>query len=251
MGRSAALATFFAAVFAVGCTVNSSEEEVARDPAQARRHMVQEQIRGRGVRDPRVLAAMEKVPRHELVPADVRDAAYEDRPLPIGLGQTISQPYVVAAMTEALRLEGHEKVLEVGTGSGYQAAVLAELCREVFTIELEGALAARARADLERLGVRNVSVRHGNGYRGWPEQAPFDAIVVTAAPDHIPSALVDQLALGGRMVIPVGRAFQELLLVTRTEDGIQREFLMGVRFVPMREEIDTEDAPPAPTGGGD
>jgi protein-L-isoaspartate(D-aspartate) O-methyltransferase len=250
MGRSAALATFCAAVFAVGCTVNSADEEVFRDLAQARRRMLQEQIRGRGVRDPRVLAAMAEVPRHELVPADVRDDAYEDRPLPIGLGQTISQPYVVAAMTEALGLEGAERVLEVGTGSGYQAAVLAELCREVFTIELEAELAERARADLARLGYRNVSVRHGNGYLGWPEQAPFDAIVVTAAPDHIPPVLLDQLALGGRMVIPVGRVFQDLLLVTRTEEGIQREFLMGVRFVPMRGEAEVAEKPPAPGGDG-
>jgi len=251
MGRSVALATVCAAAFAVGCTVNSSEEEAIHDLAQARRHMVQEQIRGRGVRDPRVLAAMEKVPRHELVPADVRDHAYQDRPLPIGLGQTISQPYVVAAMTEAVQLQGPERVLEVGTGSGYQAAVLAELCSEVFSVELEAELAERARADLARLGYRNVNVRHGNGYLGWPEQAPFDAIVVTAAPDHIPPVLLDQLALGGRMVIPVGRAFQELLLVRRTEEGIQREFLMGVRFVPMRGEPETERDPAVPTGGGD
>jgi protein-L-isoaspartate(D-aspartate) O-methyltransferase len=251
MGRSVALATICAAAFAVGCTVNSSDEEAGHDFAQARRHMVREQIRGRGVRDARVLAAMEKVPRHELVPADARDHAYEDRPLPIGLGQTISQPYVVAAMTEAAALEGSERVLEVGTGSGYQAAVLAELCSEVFTIELEAELAERARADLLRLGYRNVYVRHGNGYLGWPEQAPFDAIVVTAAPEEIPPALIDQLVLGGRMVIPVGGTFQELLLVTRTEEGIQRQFLMGVRFVPMREELPYEKDPVAPTGDGD
>ena len=251
MGRSVALATICAAAFAVGCTVNSSDEEAGQDFAQARLRMVREQIRGRGVRDARVLAAMEKVPRHELVPADVRDHAYEDRPLPIGLGQTISQPYVVAAMTEAVELEGPERVLEVGTGSGYQAAVLAELCGEVFTIELEAELAERARADLLRLGYRNVHVRHGNGYLGWPEQAPFDAIVVTAAPEEIPPVLIDQLALGGRMVIPVGRTFQELLLVTRTEEGIQRQFLMGVRFVPMREEPPLERDPALFEGDGD
>jgi protein-L-isoaspartate(D-aspartate) O-methyltransferase len=251
MGRSVALATVCAAAFAVSCTVNSSDAEASHDFAQARQRMVREQIRGRGVRDPRVLAAMEKVPRHELVPADVRDHAYEDRPLPIGLGQTISQPYVVAAMTEALALEGGERVLEIGTGSGYQAAVLAELCGEVFSIELEAELAERARADLSRLGYRNVNVRHGNGYLGWPERAPFDAIVVTAAPEEIPPRLVEQLAPGGRMVIPVGRTFQELLLVTRTEEGIERRSLMGVRFVPMREEPEFESEPALPPRDGD
>jgi protein-L-isoaspartate(D-aspartate) O-methyltransferase len=204
--------------------------------------MVREQLEPRGVRDPRVLAAMAAVPRHELVPEDMRDFAYEDRPLPIGLGQTISQPYIVAAMSEAVQLRGGERVLEVGTGSGYQAAVLAELCREVFTIELEKELADRARADLERLGYRNVRVRHGNGYRGWPEAAPFDAIVVTAAPDQIPPVLVEQLAVGGRMVIPVGRSFQDLLLVTRTEEGTEERVLMGVRFVPMRGEEEAAEA---------
>jgi protein-L-isoaspartate(D-aspartate) O-methyltransferase len=251
MGRSVALVTVCAAAFAVGCTVNSSDAEASHDFAQARQRMVRQQIRGRGVRDARVLAAMEKVPRHELVPADVRDHAYEDRPLSIGWGQTISQPYIVAAMTEAVGLEGAERVLEIGTGSGYQAAVLAELCSEVFSIELEAELAERARADLARLGYRNVTVRHGNGYLGWPEQAPFDAIVVTAAPPDIPPLLVEQLALGGRMVLPVGRAFQELLLVTRTEQGIERKFLMGVRFVPMREEPELEGGRALPPSDGD
>jgi protein-L-isoaspartate(D-aspartate) O-methyltransferase len=210
--------------------------------------MVREQLEPRGIADARVLAAMAAVPRHELVPEDLRAYAYEDRPLPIGLGQTISQPYIVAAMSEAVQLEGTERVLEVGTGSGYQASVLAELCREVFTIELEKELADRARADLERLGYRNIHVRHGNGYRGWPEAAPFDAIVVTAAPDRVPPALVDQLALGGRMVIPVGRTFQDLVLVTRTEEGVEQRDLMGVRFVPMRGE---EEAAEQFGGAGD
>jgi len=200
--------------------------------------MVREQLAARGIRDARVLDAMARVPRHELVPESLRSLAYEDRPLPIGLGQTISQPYIVAAMSEAVALQGEERVLEVGTGSGYQAAVLAELCREVFSIELEKELADRARADLARLGYANVQVRDGDGYRGWPEAAPFDAIVVTAAPDHVPPALVEQLAIGGRMIIPVGRALQDLLLITRTEAGIQRQHLMGVRFVPMRGEAE-------------
>ena len=186
--------------------------------------------------DPRVMEVMARVPRHRFVPAEQEPYAYDNRPLSIGFGQTISQPYIVALMSDLLRPSPEHRVLELGTGSGYQAAVLAELCSEVFSIELEAELAERARADLARLGYRNVNVRQGNGYLGWPEQAPFDAIVVTAAPPDIPPLLVEQLALGGRMVLPVGRAFQELQLVTRTEEGIERKSLMGVRFVPMREE---------------
>jgi protein-L-isoaspartate(D-aspartate) O-methyltransferase len=167
-----------------------------------------------------------------------RDAAYQDRPLPIGHGQTISQPYVVAAMTESLALDGDEKVLEVGTGSGYQAAVLAEIAEQVFSIEIVEALAVSAREALERGGYQNVRVRVGDGYQGWPEQAPFDAIIVTAAPDHVPQPLVDQIAVGGRMVLPVGRDIQELLLIKRTPEGVDRERLLGVRFVPMRGEAE-------------
>jgi len=250
MRRVAVFAAFCAVAFSAGCTVNSSDREASRDFDEARLSMVREQIESRGVRDPRVLAAMEAVPRHELVPEDMRDFAYEDRPLPIGLGQTISQPYIVAAMSEAVRLQGGERVLEVGTGSGYQAAILAELCREVFTIELEKELADRASADLVRLGYHNVRVRHGNGYRGWPEAAPFDAIVVTAAPDQVPPALVEQLAVGGRMVIPVGRSLQDLLLVTRTEQGTEERVLMGVRFVPMRGEKEGAVGDPEADGDG-
>jgi protein-L-isoaspartate(D-aspartate) O-methyltransferase len=202
--------------------------------------MVREQIESRGVRDERVLAAMRSVPRHELVPASLREDAYDDRPLPIGRGQTISQPYVVAAMTEALALRGDERVLEVGTGSGYQAAVLSGLVKQVYTIELEAELAARARADLARLGYTNVEVRQGDGWRGWPEHAPFDAIIVTAAPEQVPPDLIEQLAVGGRLVIPVGRYEQDLLLLRRTEKGIERETLFGVRFVPMRGEAEGE-----------
>jgi protein-L-isoaspartate(D-aspartate) O-methyltransferase len=195
--------------------------------------MVREQIEARGVRNAAVLAAMGAVPRHELVPESVREHAYEDRPLPIGHLQTISQPYVVAAMSEALDLGPEERVLEIGTGSGYQAAVLSGLCREVFSIEIVAPLAERARTELARLGYDNVQVRSGDGYRGWPEQAPFDAIVVTAAPDHVPQPLLDQLALGGRLVMPVGDTFQELIRITRTEGGFERESLFPVRFVPM------------------
>jgi protein-L-isoaspartate(D-aspartate) O-methyltransferase len=195
--------------------------------------MVREQLEARGIRDARVLAQMRAVPRHELVPESERDHAYEDRPLPIGHGQTISQPYVVAAMTEALELSPDDRVLEIGTGSGYQAAVLSGLCREVYTIEIVEPLAERARADLARLGYANVHVRAGDGYGGWPEQAPFDAIVITAAPKQVPQPLLDQLAVGGRLVAPVGDVFQELIRITRTEHGFEREALFPVRFVPM------------------
>jgi len=233
------------AIALLGCSVSASEPGEPKPDAyaEARERMVREQIVSRGVRDPRVLAAMRSVPRHELVPASERDDAYDDRPLPIGRGQTISQPYVVAAMTEALALRGDERVLEVGTGSGYQAAVLSGLVKQVYTIELEAELAARARTDLARLGYANVEVRQGDGWRGWPEHAPFDAIIVTAAPEEVPPALVEQLAVGGRLVIPVGRWEQDLLLLRRTKTGIERETLFGVRFVPMRGEAEGEPAP--------
>jgi len=195
--------------------------------------MVAEQISARGVEDERVLAAMAHVPRHLFIPASEASAAYGDHPLPIGHRQTISQPYVVAFMTEALDLDGTEKVLEVGTGSGYQAAVLGEVAREVFTIEIVEPLARRAEETLARLGYENVHVRAGDGYRGWPEEAPFDAVIVTAAPDHIPQPLIDQLAVGGRMIVPVGDQVQNLVLLRRTEDGLEQEAVMAVRFVPM------------------
>jgi protein-L-isoaspartate(D-aspartate) O-methyltransferase len=195
--------------------------------------MVREQIAERGIRDPRVLEAMRRVPRHEFVPAEQRPHAYEDRPLPIGHRQTISQPFIVAIMSDVLDLDGDEKVLEVGTGSGYQAAVLGELAREVYSIEIVEPLAERAARDLLRLGYQNVHTRAGDGYRGWPEAAPFDAIIVTAAPDHVPEPLVEQLAVGGRMVIPVGRWAQDLVLIRKDEEGVHRERLIGVRFVPM------------------
>jgi len=227
----------FAALAALlsGCSVNQSQGEAPEpgDWQAERRRMVAQQVEARGVADPRVLEALRRVPRHELVPEEWRDRAYDDAPLPIGHGQTISQPYVVAYMTELLEVEAGEKVLEVGTGSGYQAAVLAELGAEVYTIEIVEPLAARAARDLERLGYENVHVRAGDGYRGWPEGAPFDAIVVTAAPDHVPEPLVEQLAVGGRMAIPVGSVFQEIVLLRRTPEGVEREEVMGVRFVPM------------------
>jgi protein-L-isoaspartate(D-aspartate) O-methyltransferase len=218
--------------------MNGSSHTDTDTSAEARARMVREQIEGRGVRDPLVLKAMSQVPRHVLVPPDVRDHAYEDRPLPIGQGQTISQPFVVAYMTEQLKLKGGEKVLEVGTGSGYQAAVLAEIAGQVYTIEIVEPLALRARDDLQRLGYRNVHVRVGDGYRGWPELAPFDAIIVTAAPSRVPQPLIDQLAMGGRLVLPVGGLDQELLRIERRSDGIHQERLLDVRFVPMRGEAE-------------
>jgi protein-L-isoaspartate(D-aspartate) O-methyltransferase len=198
--------------------------------------MVAEQIEARGVRDARTLAAMRKVPRHLFVPAALAREAYSDHPLPIGQGQTISQPYIVAFMTEALGLRGGENVLEVGTGSGYQAAVLAETGARVWTIEIFRALAEEARGRLARLGYRGVTVRHGDGYAGWPEAAPFDAIVVTAGADSIPPALVEQLAPGGRLVMPVGNPLldQELVLVEKDAGGrLASRRLLPVRFVPL------------------
>jgi protein-L-isoaspartate(D-aspartate) O-methyltransferase len=195
--------------------------------------MVAGQIRARGVDDERVLSAMAKVPRHLFVPPDVRARAYDDTPLPIGFDQTISQPYIVAYMSEVLRLEPNHKVLEIGTGSGYQTAILAELAREVYTIEIVEPLAARARETISELGYRNVQVRHGNGYLGWPEAAPFDRIIVTAAPEDVPQALVDQLAMNGLLVVPVGRVDQTMTILRKTPQGIERTETLPVRFVPM------------------
>ena len=206
----------------------------AEDAAVEREAMVATQIAAREVRDPRVLAAMRAVPRHEFVPAEVRAHAYADSPLPIGHGQTISQPYIVAFMTEQLALKPTQRVLEIGTGSGYQAAVLAKLVAEVFTIEIVEPLAKRAAADLARLGFKNVRVRAGDGYQGWPEAVPFDAIIVTCAPDHVPEPLVRQLKEGGRMIIPVGEfGAQELYVLEKRAGKIEQRAVLPVRFVPM------------------
>lgn len=206
----------------------------SKDPLLARRLlMVERQIRRRGVRDERVLAAIERVPRHHFVPLEDREYAYDDNPLPIGSGQTISQPYIVALMTEALRLTPQSVVLEVGTGSGYQTAVLAELAREVYSIERLETLGKEARDRLDVLGYENVTVRIGDGHRGWPEAAPFDAIIVTAAPERVPEALVEQLVDGGRLVIPVGSSFQELRLVIKRGTRVENVKITDVRFVPM------------------
>ncbi|MDP6933849.1 MAG: protein-L-isoaspartate(D-aspartate) O-methyltransferase [Myxococcota bacterium] len=208
------------------------DEEARMDGERA--DMVEQTIRARGVEDARVLAAMETVPRHRFVPRERWPHAYEDRPLPIGENQTISQPYIVALMTELAGLEPGDRVLEVGTGSGYQAAVLAQMGVEVWTIEIVAPLAADAARDLEATGYADrVHAQVGDGYRGWPDQAPFDAIIVTAAPDHIPEPLQQQLKVGARLVIPVGDLHQELLVLTRTEDGWDRQSVLPVRFVPM------------------
>jgi protein-L-isoaspartate(D-aspartate) O-methyltransferase len=210
----------------------------AADPFVAQRgDMVARQLRGpgRGIKDTRVLAAMGRVPRHEFVPAHLRSQAYQDYPLPIGHEQTISQPFIVAFMTEALRPAPTDKVLEIGTGSGYQAAVLAELVAEVYTIEIVEPLGIRARDDLARLGYDNVQVLIGDGYEGWPEHAPFDAIIVTCSPEAVPAPLVEQLRDGGRMIIPVGdaRSGQELYLLEKRGDKVVQRAVMPVRFVPM------------------
>jgi protein-L-isoaspartate(D-aspartate) O-methyltransferase len=210
------------------------------DPfAAARAEMVQTGVIDWGIEDEAVIAAMGAVPRHEFVPEEFLSQAYENHPLPIGLGQTISQPYIVALMSQAVGVASGDKVLEVGTGSGYQAAVIAELVDQVYTIEIIGELAERAEETLHRLGYNNVTVRHTDGYFGWEDQAPFDAILVTAAPDHIPGPLVQQLKIGGRLIIPVGPVggFQKLWLVTRIdEDEVRTEDLGGVRFVPLTRE---------------
>ncbi|MBM4318770.1 MAG: protein-L-isoaspartate(D-aspartate) O-methyltransferase [Deltaproteobacteria bacterium] len=203
--------------------------------SEQRRRMVQQQIAARGIRDPRVLRAMEIVPRHRFVPPHLRIEAYEDWPLPIGEGQTISQPYIVAAMTEALQLHEDDRVLEIGTGSGYQTAVLAELAEWVYTIECIGFLQERALRLLDSLGYRNIEARVGDGHAGWPEAAPYQAILVTAAPPEIPAALAEQLAVGGRMLVPIGSSSytQTLVRLRRTASGIEREELFSVRFVPL------------------
>jgi protein-L-isoaspartate(D-aspartate) O-methyltransferase len=204
------------------------------DPfAAARERMVTEQIVERGVADPRVLRAIRRVPRHLFVPEALREVAYDDRPLPISDGQTISQPYVVALMTELAEVRPGARVLEIGTGSGYQAAVLAELGAEVFTIEIVERLGQKARDRLRRLGYRAVTVKVGDGFRGWPDKAPFDAIVVTAAPPEVPQPLLRQLKVGGHLVIPVGEEYQELLVVERRALGYQRRSVVPVAFVPM------------------
>jgi protein-L-isoaspartate(D-aspartate) O-methyltransferase len=231
----------FGAVACVGCGQSdepgTSHAPSARVPhdvyAASRIAMVDEQIAARGIDDPRVLAALAAEPRHLFVPPDQMAAAYDDTPLPIGFGQTISQPFIVAYMTEALNVMPGHRVLEIGTGSGYQAAVLARLAKAVYTVEIVPALANRARQILRELGHDNAWVRTGDGYAGWPEHAPFDRIIVTAAPDRVPQPLVDQLAVGGRLIAPVGTFDQQLVILTKTPEGITSKPTIDVRFVPL------------------
>ena len=205
--------------------------------ADQREMMVREQIIARGIKDKEVVKAMREVPRHEFVPFKYRRLAYADRPLPIGENQTISQPYIVALMTELLDLKKDDKVLEIGTGSGYQAAILAEIVDEVYTIEIIKILAEEAQKCLKNMGYKNIKVRCGDGYQGWKEHAPFDAIIVTCAPPYIPQPIIDQLKVGGRMVLPVGEFYQELIIVVKTEEGLTKKSIIPVRFVPMTGEV--------------
>jgi len=196
--------------------------------------MVEKQIIARGIKNEKVIEAMKKVPRHLFVPDEYRHLSYTDGPLPIGYDQTISQPYIVAYMTEILDLKQHEKVLEIGTGSGYQAAILAEICKEVYTIEIIDDLAKRAKKVLDELGYKNIFIKVGDGYKGWPEKAPFDAIIVTCSPTNIPKPLIDQLSENGRMIIPVGEWYnQQLILLRKVNGKMIKEKLIPVRFVPM------------------
>jgi len=220
-----------AALICVSCS--PAQTQVA-DFAGQRERMVKEQIVMRGLVAERVLSALRKVPREEFVPAEYRAESYTDKALPIGYDQTISQPYIVAFMTEELRPQPTHRVLEVGTGSGYQAAILAELVAEVYTIEIIEPLAKKAEATLQRLGYKNVHVKTGDGYKGWPERAPFDSIIVTCAPERVPQPLLDQLKEGGRMIIPVGAKFaQELYLFEKKNGRLQQSAVLPVRFVPM------------------
>lgn len=221
----------FASAFGVSC--KAEEADPSRFVKQ-REAMVRTQIETRGINDSTTLAAMRKVERHKFVPSKYQNQAYEDHPLPIGEDQTISQPYIVALMTQVLDLRKNEKVLEIGTGSGYQAAVLAEICDHVYTIEIIESLGQRAQKRLADLGYDNIHVKIGDGYQGWEKHGPFDAIIVTCAPTHIPEPLKQQLAEGGKMVIPVGQTFaQELVLLTKTNGKIRRKAIIPVRFVPM------------------
>jgi len=203
-----------------------------------RHQMVEKQLLKRNIRDIQVLNAMKKVPRHEFVLLRMKQLAYSDRPLSIGENQTISQPYIVAFMTEAAKLKPSDRVLEIGTGSGYQAAVLAEISKEVYSIEIVRRLGEKAKKLLAKLGYKNINLRIGDGYKGWPEKAPFDAILVTAAPTHIPKPLLSQLKIGGRMIIPVGGSSQQLIRITKTKTEDKREILLPVLFVPMTGEAE-------------
>jgi protein-L-isoaspartate(D-aspartate) O-methyltransferase len=223
------LAGLAAADLALAGADGKEEDHLKED----RERMVAEQIISRGVRNEKVLTAMRKVKRHEFVPAELLPYAYEDGPLPIGEEQTISQPYIVAYMTELLDLKGNEKILEIGTGSGYQAAVLAELVKEVYTIEIVKPLYEQAKTRLEGMGYKNIHCKLGDGFLGWPEAAPFDAVIITCAVEPIPPPLIEQLREGGKLVAPEGSWYQELVILTKTKKGLKKEKTLPVRFVPL------------------
>jgi protein-L-isoaspartate(D-aspartate) O-methyltransferase len=209
------------------------EHYTEQDYARQRQHMVDRQIRARGITNPRVINALLTVPRHHFVPHSEVRLAYQDEPLPISHHQTISQPYIVAFMSEAAAIPANGKVLEIGTGSGYQAAILGMLAKTVYSVEIISSLAQKAQRTLPDLGYTNIHVEHRNGYLGWPDHAPYDAIIVSAAPPRVPTALVDQLALGGKLVVPVGHSSQTILVITKHVTGIDTEYTIPVRFVPM------------------
>jgi protein-L-isoaspartate(D-aspartate) O-methyltransferase len=216
---------------------NESKEE--NEFSFERKAMVKNQLKSRGIEDKRVLEVMGRIPRHLFVGEEYRDKAYGDHPLPIGYGQTISQPYIVALMTESLELSGNEKVLEIGTGSGYQAAVLSKIVQKVYTIEIVKELAEQAKERLRNLGYENIEVKNADGYFGWEEHSPYDAIMITCAADHIPKPLLDQLKDGGKLIVPLGsiRYYQTLTLITKKGDDLEIKHITGVRFVPMTGEI--------------
>lgn len=223
----------FLALMIGAMALNGTSAAQKGDYPALREEMVKKQIEARGIKNERLLAALRKVERHLFMPASVRPMAYVDSALPIENNQTISQPYIVAIMTERLDPQPTDKVLEIGAGSGYQAAILGELVQDVYTIEIVEPLGKKAEKLLQELGYKNVHVRIGDGYKGWPEHAPFDKIIVTAAPEKVPQPLIDQLKIGGRMVIPVGERNQELMLLTKDKNGIKTEEIFAVRFVPM------------------
>ncbi len=221
-----------------GCSIQEQETSMSLSEdifTSKRISMVSKQIKARGIKDLKILETMEKVPRHEFVPANKKSSAYEDHPLSIGEGQTISQPYIVALMTELLGITENDRILEIGTGSGYQAAIIAELAKEVYSIEIIEELARRAEDTLKKLGYSNIKIKHADGYLGWKKYAPFDGIIVTCAPENVPQPLIDQLAEGGRMVIPVGGVYevQDLVVLEKRKGEMRRRSVTGVRFVPM------------------
>jgi len=228
-----ARALLIALLVVLASSASAPRPAAAQDYGLQRRAMVDEQIRQRGIREREVLKAMEQVPRHLFVPESVRPKAYEDAALAISPGRAIYQPYVVALMTSLLDLDRGDKVLEVGTGTGYHAAILSRIAREVYSIEIDSTAAAQASKRLSGLGYPNVFVRHGDGYQGWIEEAPFDAILLSVAPPRVPKPLIDQLRVGGKMVVPVGGFFQDLLVITKTADGLEKRTVIPVRVAPM------------------